>query len=233
MRRGFTAVEMLIVIAMTAIILSAAFSALSSTYGYDARLRAGREAAVQTRKTEETLRSWLRRAALSTVNTDTANYFVLTDQNGAQELTFTAAGERLPSSFLGSSDLDFETRNERFGPHGGLAEVSFSTAGTGDGASKRGLFLRTQRPADGDLSQGGYQEVVDPKVESISYEFWDGTAWQTEWNTQAMSVPRLPAAVRITYRQEGDTNDRILTVPVAASDATAENPVLTGGSQTP
>ncbi|MER3496082.1 MAG: hypothetical protein C4320_04325, partial [Armatimonadota bacterium] len=173
MRRGYTVVEMIVVLAITAIILTAAFGSLARTYGVDERLRSGREAAVRGRKTDETLRAWLHRAALSTLTTDPASYFLLSDASGASELTFTAVGERLPAS-LTATDLDFQSRNERFGPRGGIAEVSISTTGIGDGANKSGLFLRIQRPADGDPSQGGNQELIDPEVESLSWEFWDG-----------------------------------------------------------
>ena len=227
-RRGYTVVEMVVVLAMTAVILAAAFGALANSYGYDERARASRESGANVRRTEDRLRDWLRRAALSSVNTDTASYMIGGQAGTESDLTFTAAGERLASSYT-ASNLDFETANERFGPEGGMAEVSLSLTGIGDGASRTGLFLRVQRPADGDPSQGGMQELLDPDVETLSWEFYDGQAWQSQWNTQALGDPRLPSAIRLTYRRRGEDSDRILTVAVPSSDATATNPVLTGG----
>ncbi len=227
-RGGYTVVEMIVVLVMTAILLAGAFGAYASAFGYDERARAARGRAAAGRGTEDRLRAWISRAALSSVATDPDSYFVAT-ADAPNTLTFTAEGDRLPSSFAASND-PFETANDRFGPQGGTAEVSFSLTGVGDGASRTGLFLRVQRPADGDPSQGGYQELLDADVESVTYEFWNGTDWETAWNTQAQGTPRLPAAVRVTYRRKGESADRVLTVGVPASDVAADNPVVAGGA---
>ena len=219
---------MVVVIAMTAVILAAAFGALRNSYGYDERARASRESGANVLRTEDRLREWLRRASLSSLETDTASYMIGGVAGTESDLTFTAIGERLPASYM-ASNLEFETANERFGPEGGSSEVSLSLTGIGDGAGQTGLFLRIQRPADGDPSQGGLQELLDSDIETVSWEFYDGQAWQTEWNTQAMSTPRLPSAIRATYRRRNENSDRILTVAIPSSDATSANPVLTGG----
>lgn len=229
-RRGFTVVEMIVVMAMTAILIAGAFTAYSGAFGYEQRAREGRRRATVGRVTDERMREWIRRAALSTISTDTASYFIGGEESDASTLTFTALGARPGSSFLASNE-PFDTANERFGPQGGTAEVSLSLTGIGDGASQSGLFLRVQRPADGDPSQGGYQELLDSDIESVTFEFWTGESWTTSWNTQADNEPRLPGAVRVSYRRSGEEQDRVLTVTVPSSDATAENPVVVAGDQ--
>ena len=243
---------MIVVLAMTAIILLGAFGAYAQAFAYDSRAREARERAAAGQSTEEQIRNWISRAGLSTVTTDTDSYMISGDADagaagaagaatgalsgGTDEstLTFTASGGRLPSSFAASNAV-LDDSNDRYGPlnvpRGGVAEVSFSLTGIAEGAGKTGLFLRVQRPADGDPSQGGYQELLDPDVDSISYEFWNGLSWDAAWNTQAQSEPRLPAAVRVTYHRKGEADDRVLTVTIPASDVTADNPVVTGGAQ--
>ena len=229
--RGFTVVELILVMAMTLIIITGAFTAYTGAFGYDERSRAARERLAVGRGTEERMRTWLSRAALSTLTTDTASFFIGGEESDASTLTFTAVGAKPGSSFMASNE-PFETANEQFGPQGGTAEVSLSLTGIGDGAGRTGLFLRVQRPADGDPSQGGEQEVLDPEVESMSFEFWTGENWVTDWNTQSQDTPRLPGAVRVTYRRNGEDQDRILTVVLTSSDATADNPVVVAGAQT-
>lgn len=230
MRRGFTVVEMIVVMAMTAILIAGAFTAYSGAFGYDERTRAARARGSEGRATEERVREWLRRAALSTLNTDTSSYFIGGEEAESSTLTFTALGARPGASFVASNE-PFETANEQFGPQGGTAEVSLSLTGIGDGSSQSGLFLRVQRPADGDPSQGGQQELLDAEVETMTFEFWTGESWTPTWNTQSQSEPRLPSAVRVTYRRRNEERDRILTVSIPSSDATAENPVIVGGEQ--
>jgi hypothetical protein len=75
--------------------------------------------------------------------------------------------------------------------------------------------------------------VLDPDINSISYEFYNGADWDTSWDTQAINPPRLPAAVRITYRRVNDEVDRQFVVRLIHSDVTADNPVTveTGATQ--
>ncbi|RYG81061.1 prepilin-type N-terminal cleavage/methylation domain-containing protein [bacterium] len=228
-RSGFTVIEMIVVMTMTAILIAGAFSAYGAAFGFDQRSRDARDRQAVGRGTEDQLRAWIHRAALSTVSTDTASYFIGGAETDSSTLTFTAIGDRPGASYAASNE-SFDTSNERFGPQGGPAEVSLSLTGIGDGAGKSGLFLRVQRPADGDTSQGGEQELIDPDIESMSFEFWTGESWTSDWNTQSMDTPRLPGAVRVTYRRQGEDQDRILTVTIPASDATAENPVTVAGA---
>jgi type II secretory pathway component PulJ len=147
---------------------------------------------------------------------------------GADTLTFTAVGERAPLSAIESED-DFETLNERFGPLGGAAEYTLSLTPFDAPDDRQGLFLREQRPSDGDLTQGGYQRVFAEQVQEIQFEFFDGAEWLTEWDTRTQNPARIPAAIRVTYRMQEDEESRILVVGLRHSDVTPENPVTVGG----
>ena len=130
----------------------------------------------------------------------------------------------VPLELLQSTD-DFTTLNDTFGPQGGLTEYSFTQTPIGNATSDQGYFLRHQTPPDGDPTQGGYQAVFDPDIESVSYEFYDGTNWDPTWDTTTMQTPRLPAAVRITYRRKNDDKDHVFVIRLVHSDVTPDNPV--------
>lgn len=148
------------------------------------------------------------------------------DNNFADTLVFTIEGQRVPSSAISSTD-DWETQNKKYGVQGGTSEIAISMDVVGDATGKNGCLLRTQTPADGDPSQGGKQTVLDPDVTQLGFEFYNGTDWQPSWTTQN-GTRRLPAAVRVTYRIQGDEQDRIFDVWIPASDVTSSNPASTG-----
>lgn len=148
----------------------------------------------------------------------------------AQILTLTTVGQRIPIQLLDSAD-DWETNNTNLGSQGGVAEESISMVAVGDAGSHTGLYLRVQRPADGDPSQGGSEQVLNPDVTAISFEFFDGTTWQPTWDTRTLTpTKRLPAAVRVTYRFTNDVQNHVFVVAVPASDVTPNNPVPVQGA---
>lgn len=152
----------------------------------------------------------------------------------ADTLIVTTSGRRVPATQLESDD-DFETQNQNHGPIGGIHEISISTTAVGSPPNNQsGVFVRDQTPADSDPSQGGNEALLEPDVTSLQFEFWDGAQYDPTWDTRSMTPARLPAAVRITYRLNGDDQDHIFVVMVPASDVTAINPVAqTGTSTTP
>ncbi|RYG35582.1 prepilin-type N-terminal cleavage/methylation domain-containing protein [bacterium] len=237
-RRGFTLLELLIATSMTAVILVAGMFAYSVAIDTDARIREGRDAGRASRQFEQRVSDLLRAAYVSDVNDDTTTFFIASagavggdaTASNADTITFTTAGERVSSSALEDDDDDFQARNERYGPLGGVAEVAIETSPVGSptGGNDGGVFLRVQRPNDGDPSQGGYENVLDPEISSISYEFWDGTEWITEWDTRSNQARRLPASVRITYSREGDEQDHVFTVKIIGSDVTEDKPITAG-----
>ena len=225
MRRAFTLLELLVAIAILGILLGALTVAYTSSIDQDARIRQGRDLVATRLAFENRFSDLLRHAYLSTDAADTTTYFVAEDTGGgAATITFTVLGQRIPRAVFNSTD-DFETLNERFGPQGGVAEISLSTTPVGSAPVNQGLFLREQRPSDGDPTQGGYESLLDENITQVSFEFWDGLAWVPAWDTRTMTERRLPAAVRMTYRLTDDNTDRTYVIRIPGSDVTANNPI--------
>ncbi len=231
---------MIIVAVLFAVLIVSSSNAFLAALSYPQRQSAARDTRRRGIEFENRLRSWIENAYLSTVNTDANSYFIggavstettASLNSDGSSLVFTAMRPRLPYELL-AQDLDFESMNATYGPETGMTEVSFSLTPFPDAPTDTGLFVRLQTPPDGDPTQGGTESLVDPDITSISFEFWDGSTWQTEWNTQSQQEPRLPAAVRVTYRREQDDQDRVLTVKLRSSDVSSLNPVFTTGGET-
>lgn len=238
MRRGFTLVELLLASAMTAIILAAGAFAYNVAINTDEKIRQGRDTGREGRAFEQRVANMLRSAYVSDVNDDATTFFIASQgpvggdatATSADTITFTTVGERVSSAAMEDTDEDFQSRNERYGPLGGVQEVSIETSPVGSppNGSDSGVYLRRQRPSDGDPSQGGYEEKLDPNVSTISYEFWDGSDWITEWDTRSTQARRLPASVRVTYARQGDSQDHVFTVRIPTSDVTSDKPITVG-----
>lgn len=262
MRRqlGITLIEILIVVAITATLTVAVSHAYVATISSDKRIRAGRDSLERQQLVEDRIANFIRHAELSLSTTQQASYFIgsignvqgvsasgvqtsptstslgstgTANGNGnADTLIMTVTGLRIPSSILNSDD-DFEAQNEKKGPQGGVEEVAISTSPVGTPPNgQTGLFLRYQRPADSDPSQGGNESLLSPDVSSIQFEFWDGSQYQQTWDTRSMTTKRLPAAVRVTYRLTGEQKDHVFVTLVPNSDVTTQNPVVETGNST-
>ncbi len=236
-RRGLSLLELLISSVMIALLTGALFAAYSSAVSFEQTYSGKREDSDNHLRFEERLSGYLRSAQLSNTQDDPYAYFISpvsgitdstlgeTDAVGSTSLVFTLVGRRLPAALLENTELDFEGLNQEFGPQGGRLEVSLSLEPYVPQPDKAGLFIREQRPADGDSSQGGFESVFDPNVTSVSFEFFDGLNWVTMWDSQNAEANRIPAAVRITYRMTEDTADRVFVVRLPMSDVTVDNPV--------
>ena len=232
-RRGITLIEVLLVVGMIAILTGALARSYASAIGFEQHFREGRADAEQIRLFEDRLRTLLEHAYLSADTADTATYFIGGDtQQGdtsggpPNTITFSAAGQRISSTALASQD-DFETMNNTIGPQGGVEEVTLGMTPVGQSTSNQsGLFIREQRPADGDPTQGGYEKLFSGDIREISFEFYDGSQWQTAWDTRT-GQKRLPAAVRIQYKLSNDDANRTFIVKLPLSDVTPLNPLTT------
>jgi Tfp pilus assembly protein PilE len=228
---GTTLLELMIVLIMSAILAGA----LAYAYGAEARLQELSEArAATTDKTdamEREIRRLLQGARLSTSTTDTTTYFQgvtdagATTELGTNRITFTTTAPGIPMAAMGSTD-DFATQQQNTGPVGGLAEVSLGTGPVGNPGDLTGLFERMQRPSDADPTQGGMEWDLDPDIASIGFQFWDGLEWISTWDT-TQGTRRMPGAVQVSYTLTNDPNKtiHIFTVPIPASDVTAQNPM--------
>lgn len=236
-RRGVTLLELMITIAIVAILTGAVTQAFIAGLNYETRANATRERFQARDRIENKIIELLQQAYIATDQTDTTTFFEATNSgetssNGANAdtLEFTIQGGRVPGQLLASTD-DFETLNERYGAYGGTTEIGLSTSPVGDAADKTGLFIRQQHPSDSEPTQGGTESVLDPDITSIQFEFWDGTAWQPTWTTEVGAEKRLPAAVRVTYdRTENDVAvSHTIIVRLPLSDVTADNPAPQAG----
>lgn len=231
--RGLTLVELMVALVITTII---AISAAQTTYvavRHGASAKEFRVAATRDARFEDKLRALISSACLATLNTETASYYIGGDAAGNTDsnlttsgaaLVFTALGDRLPAEYVTSQD-DFETLNQTYGPRGGLSEIAITQSATGNSPVSTGIFLRKQTPADGDETQGGYESSLDSDISSISFEFYNGETWDLSWDTSSMDTPRLPAAVRVTYSRTSDGQERTFVVRLPLSDVTPDNPV--------
>lgn len=252
-RRAIALIELLISAVITIIIVGAAGAAYVSSIASERQLQSSQESQSNQVRIEQRLRTLVAAAFVSADENDASTYFIgqasgtsSTDNTFADTLTFTTLGEGVNGGVITSTD-DFETLNQRFGPQGGVAEISLATTPVGiPPQDQQGLFMREQRPADGDPTQGGDESVLDPDIASIQFEFFDGNDWVPTWQTaQATSGVqsgtatnygrRLPAAVRITYTLTSDSSDgsHQLVVRLTHSDVTTDNPATPGGNGQP
>jgi len=242
-QRGITLVELLLAMVVSFVVIATAGNAYLTGLKFGAQMNEGRDVAARQAAFEARLADLFSHAYVDADATNTTTYFVSGDaitsavpQTGSggsggsggdgNSLVFTVVGRRLPSTLLASPD-DFETNNSKFGPEGGMTEVELGTAPVGSDSSGQsgGLYLRTQAPSDADPSQGGYESKLSTDIDTISYEFYDGSEWLTTWDTTTMGTRRLPSAVRVTYRFLNETEDHIVVFAVPSSDVTPDNPV--------
>ncbi|MDR3707044.1 MAG: hypothetical protein P4L33_01990 [Capsulimonadaceae bacterium] len=238
---GITVVELILALAMTAILAGAI------TYAFTAGIQMHRRHTQDLAKTdttahmEEELTRLFEGARLSTatagtravasVNTTNGPTTYFTSETngtstdlGCDRVTFTTTGAGIPMSTFYSDD-DYETQQTARGPIGGLAEVSLGTTAVGDSGDKTGLFERIQRPSDTDTTQGGKEFVLDPAIESMGFQFYDGTQWESAWDTTS-GVARLPQAVQISYtiKDDPDQTTHVFVVTIPASDVNSLDP---------
>lgn len=228
-RRGFTVIELLMVAVMTAVLVMGLTTVFSSTLSTLRRAPELDQRLERTRRVEDRLTRYLRGAYVTTDNTDTLTYFIASNQSGStaapDSLVFTTTSAPLNMAAVDDTDNDWDQKNEIYGPQGGLTEVSLSLTPVGSDATGDGIFVRTQTPADGDHTQGGYESLLQSGVTQLSFEFWDGTEWTQTWDTST-GVRRIPAVVRITYTLDGETSGHVMTVRLEQSDVTSDDPVV-------
>jgi len=229
---GVTLLELIIAVAITGILTAAVTRAFVAGLTYETGLAEARERQEERHQVDDRLTDLFQHAYLAPDDTNTDTFFIggTADEadlsgNVADTVQFTIQGSRPSMSLLESQD-DFETQNAARGPQGGVTEVSLSMTPVGEAGTATGLYLRTQRPSDSEPSIGGTESVFESSITSIEFEFWDGTAWQPSWSTQVGAEKRLPAAVRITYTREGESEGQVhvLVVRLPLSDVTANDP---------
>lgn len=229
---GVTLLELIVAIAIVGILTTAVSRAFITGLTYEASLAAARARQEAKDTLDARLTELFQHAYLAPDDTNTDTFFIggtggdaVLASDYADTVQFTVQGMR-PRSALIENEDDFETQNELYGPQGGVTEIALSMTPVGNPGTRTGLFIRTQQPSDSEPTQGGTEAVFDESVTSISFEFWDGQAWQPSWSTTVGAEKRLPAAVRITYSRDNEDAERphVLIVRLPISDVTADDP---------
>ena len=225
---GFTLLELLIVLAMSAVISGALVFAFTETITIQRAHEQARAVQDQTASMERELTTMIEGAELSPTTTDTTSYFIGTNDSGGSSLgcdrlTITTTAPGVPIASLYSTD-DFPTQQTEYGPFGGLSEYSFGTSPVGSPGDHTGLFERIEHPSDGDPTQGGMESDLDSDVVQMGFQFWDGLEWVSAWDTQT-GTRVLPQAVQVSYILKGDTGNtpHVFVVPVLASTVNSQN----------
>lgn len=241
-RRGFSLVELLLAVALIGIVSGVLAQGFVVGSEYGQRLDRARREQSQRLSFEARVRTLLEAAWLAGDETDPYSFFVAsvggsaaagggnTGGGRADTLTFTAANLAPSYAYLTNVDSDFETLNEQYGAQGGNTEVALSHTAYGEPGERTGLFIRKQRPADGDPTQGGFESVMDADVETIRFEFYDGQQWVNDWDSGVAGQHRLPAAIRVYYTLTNQENENAFVVRLPLSDVTPDSPAGVGGT---
>jgi hypothetical protein len=206
--------------------LSAAYSA-AARYQEDAPLRRAERREIADFENRLTL--LLEDAFLSDDVEDDNSYFIGLSTAGVSEtsdtLVFTTLSKPIQGGYMQDYGAEFEDLNDEYGPQGGLCEVQISTMPTGDPGIIEGAYVREQVPADGDPTQGGWEQSFDATIDELTFEFFDGLEWQADWSTDE-GVRRLPAAIRVEYRRYDEEVYHVMHVRLRNSDVTQEDPAV-------
>ncbi|MCW5942978.1 MAG: prepilin-type N-terminal cleavage/methylation domain-containing protein [Fimbriimonadaceae bacterium] len=235
-RAGFSLIELLVVMVMVGILTVGLSRAFSAGVDFNLDIERGEQEETARLVFEDELRRLFQSAYLTPLQDDLASYFIagtaLQGIGGAGGgVAFTALTENLPGSLVEAQGT-FEEVNQTYGPQGGVREISLSTSSFGGVNGDQGLFLRVQTPADGDPTQGGVERTLNANVESISFEFFDGSNWTTEWDSREAALRTLPFLVRITYSlaNENGRQRTLLVRPPLSDVAELDNQAATGGA---
>ncbi len=236
--RGVTLIELLTALVIGVFVALGLNLAFSSAMRYQTEVVPRRAEALQEFAIEARLRRLLERAFVDNSLDSEHTFFIgrvdpsgsssLNAGEAATEIMFTVVGGRLPGGALAQTGVTFEDRNSNLAPVGGITERRIGLSPIGDAGDLTGAFLREQTPSDSDPEQGGFESLLDERITTLSFEFWDGSDWQPDWDTDT-GERRLPAAVRISYTLNTDEDEllRVFVVRLPASDITAANPLGT------
>jgi prepilin-type N-terminal cleavage/methylation domain-containing protein len=245
-QQGVTLLELLIVLALTVVLASASCYAMMAEVQFQ-RLheqRRGQQDSIDA--TEREITRLLKGAKFtpSTTATGTTTVTATTTSTsvgtttyfqgindgrqsltGCDRLTFTSTAPGVPQASMYSTD-DFQTQHDARGPVGGVSEISIGLQPVGTpSAGQSGLFERSQTPSDTDPTQGGNEWVLDPNIDEIGFQFWDGLEWQPTWDT-TNGQTQLPQAVQVTYtvKNEAGSPQHLFVVAIPGSTINAQNP---------
>jgi prepilin-type N-terminal cleavage/methylation domain-containing protein len=238
-RAGVTLIELLVVVVLMLILSIAVGRAFIAGLDLERNQAQRRSQQQRSDSLEQNITRVLQGAVITDNVDDTTTFFIGEDtsggtgdeQLGCDRLTFTSIAPSVSLAAQESTD-DFETQQTTLGPVGGVAEIALGTTPFGDAGARTGLFERLQRPSDGDPTQGGREWRIDPQIDRLGFQFYDGTQWVNTWDTVTGGERRLPAAVRVSYTLKGAPEDSIRSfmVLLPASDVDSQSPAVMGGN---
>ena len=173
---GFTLIEVLIAVSLTAIVLSSIYGVFTSVFAARERVLAESETSQIGRVIFERVGRELRGAWVPTTTTPGAKFFLATtDRDGRPELRFATASTTLAAT-----------------GRGGMAALRYGLQPMLEGPSDRLYLVRSEEPYHlrDRLDSGSYP--LAGNVKSVTWRFYGANGWVDSWSAaQSNSLPQL------------------------------------------
>lgn len=192
-RLAFTLMEVLIAIAVSAIVLTA----IATVFYGSLRLHKNTLASMDQAMPVEN--------AFATIRRDLANIVAPKNTNYAlQSTTMTDAqfGQITPDIYTANGQID------GMNPWGDIQKVGYGLVASADGTS-RDLVRLVSHNLLATTTETPEQQWLLGNVRNIAFHYFDGTQWQDVWDTTTQS--NLPTAVKVDL----DVNNNLMHMVVA------------------
>ena len=184
---GFTLIEVLIAVSLTAIVLSSIYGVFTSVFLARERVLAESETSQIGRVLFERLGRELRGAWVPTTQTPGAKFFLATtDRDGRPELRFATASTTLAAT-----------------GRGGMASLRYGLQPMPEGPIDRLYLVRSEEPYHlrDRLDSGSYP--LTGNVKSVTWRFYGADGWVDSWSAaQSNSLPQLVEMTVILLDQD-------------------------------
>jgi general secretion pathway protein J len=190
-QRGFTLIEVMLVMAILAFVTTLMFGSFSQTATNKKALEAAQERThtvrvALMRMAREIEMAYLA-ADIQTSGSYTRTFLIGSSQSSVDELSFSTFAHQRLRGGLAESDT---------------AVVTYYGARDPDDGRITNLMRRETRrlQAEDPKSLLGESYVLCPDVVSVKFSYWDyiKKEWQREWDTRTPGVEKLPSHIRIS-----------------------------------
>lgn len=223
-RAGFTLMEVILATAVAAIVLIA----IQTVFFSALRLRTTTTERIESGAERQRALSILRRdLADLAANSSTTGTFLLGLQTSASSYISDDGGERVsPDFFTASGAIDDRST---FADIQCVAYSLQGNAGTDTGRTLCRLIDRNLLPVSS--SKPEFEPLLR-NVKSISFEYFDGSSWSSDWDSTTDSgTGTMPTAIRVQIELQPTSHDGAnaaasvisLTVPVAVGIPASES----------